>query len=54
MSPILPTSLRIPKPLKAKLIAYARAEKRPLSVQIVYVLEQWVTFQEQQAEKKKA
>ena len=36
-----PTSIRLPVALKRKLAAAARTEKRRLSVQIVYILQQW-------------
>ncbi len=52
MPSVFPTSIRIPKVLKERLLRYAREEKRPLAVQIIYVLEQWVKWRETQQEKK--
>ena len=37
-----PTSIRLPRPLKKRLQAAAATEKRPLSVQIVFILQRWV------------
>ena len=44
MPPEHPTSIRLSRPLKKKLQAAADTEKRPLSVQIVYILQQWLDW----------
>jgi hypothetical protein len=35
---VQPTSIRLPKDLKAYLVAEARRQNRPLSYQIIYIL----------------
>jgi len=37
-----PTSIRLPRPLKKKLQVAAERERRPLSVQIVFILQRWI------------
>jgi predicted DNA-binding protein len=41
-----PTSIRLPRPLKKRLLVAATREKRPLSVQIVFILETWLSWWE--------
>jgi predicted DNA-binding protein len=47
-----PTSIRLAEKLKARLKRHAKAESRPLSVQIVWILEKWCEWREAQQEKK--
>ena len=42
MSDDYPTSIRLPRALKARLREAAERENRPLSVQIVHILERWL------------
>jgi predicted DNA-binding protein len=41
-----PTSIRLPRALKKRLVATATREKRRLSVQIVYILERYCDWAE--------
>ena len=47
-----PTSIRLAEKLKARLKRHAKADSRPLSVQIVWILEKWCEWREAQEGKK--
>ncbi len=42
-----PTSIRLPIALKARLQKLSKARRQPLSLLIVYVLEQWAKMKEE-------
>lgn len=44
----LPTSIRLSRATKAKLRSAASASRRPVSAQIVYILELWIKMWEGQ------
>lgn len=47
-----PTSIRLPDKLRHRLKRWAKAEARPLSVQIVWILERWCDDRDAQETKK--
>lgn len=47
-----PTSIRLPERLKARLKRWAKTDTRPLSVQIVWILEKWCEWRDTQETKK--
>ena len=48
MPPEQPTSIRLSRDLRRDLRQAADAEKRTLSAQIVYILQQWVAWTKKQ------